>query len=47
MNVEYDYKPNSHKSKQENELAEKKKVEKVVRGNVKTKKKKSLLFFFF
>ena len=41
MNVEYDYKPNSHKSKQENELAEKKKVEKVVRGNVKTKKKKS------
>ena len=41
MNVEYDYKPNSHKSKQENELSEKKKVEKVVRGNVKTKKKKS------
>ena len=41
MNVEYDCKPNSHKSKQENELAEKKKVEKVVRGNVKTKKKKS------
>ena len=41
MSVEYDYKPNSHKSKNEKELVEKKKVEKVVRGNVKTKKKKS------
>lgn len=41
MSVEYDYKPNSHKSKNEKELVEKKKVEKVVRGNVKTKKKKN------
>ena len=41
MGIEYDYKPNSHKSKQEqNELVKDKKVDKVVKGTVKTKKKK-------
>lgn len=36
-----DYKPNSHKSKEEQNaaLAERKKLEKIVSGNVKTKKK--------
>ena len=38
--METNYKPNSHKSKMETE--EKKKVEKVVRGNVRTKKKNEI-----
>lgn len=41
MSVEYDYKPNSHKSKQEALTTTKnKQVEKVVKGTVKTKKKR-------
>lgn len=44
MSAEYDYKPNSHRSKQENtEKDKEKKVQKVVRGKVKTKKKKTSL----
>ena len=38
--METNYKPNSHKSKMETE--EKKRVEKVVRGNVRTKKKNEI-----
>lgn len=44
--MDLDYKPNSHKFKQEqNAIAEKKKVEKVVQGKVKTKKKGELSKF--
>lgn len=40
MGIEYDYKPNSHKSKLEQKEPDKeKKVDKVVKGKVKTKKK--------
>ena len=40
----YEYKPNSHKYKEEqdNEPVEKKKIDKVVTGTVKTKKKSGL-----
>ena len=44
MGAEYDYKPNSHKSKiDQKEQSNEKKVQKVVRGKVKTKKKKTSL----
>ena len=44
MGAEYDYKPNSHKSKiDQKEQPNEKKVQKVVRGKVKTKKKKTSL----
>ena len=44
MSAEYDYKPNSHRSKQEQtEKDKEKKVQKVVHGKVKTKKKKTSL----
>ena len=44
MGAEYDYKPNSHKSKiDQKEQPKEKKVQKVVRGKVKTKKKKTSL----
>ena len=39
---EFDYKPNSHKSKTTEEPANKKQIEKVVRGTVKTKPKTGL-----
>lgn len=39
---EFDYKPNSHKAKSEQRLDEKKSIEKVVRGTVKTKPKSGL-----
>lgn len=42
---EFDYKPNSHKSKTEQPPAEKKHIEKVVRGTVKTKSKSGLSKF--
>lgn len=37
-----DYKPNSHRSKEEPSVEEKKKIEKVVTGTVKTKKKNEI-----
>lgn len=44
MGAEYDYKPNSHRSKiDQKEQPNEKKVQKVVRGKVKTKKKKTSL----
>ena len=44
MSAEYDYKPNSHRSKiDQKEQPNEKKVQKVVRGKVKTKKKKTSL----
>ena len=44
MGAEYDYKPNSHRSKvDQKEQPNEKKVQKVVRGKVKTKKKKTRL----
>ena len=44
MGAEYDYKPNSHRSKiDQKEQPKEKKVQKVVRGKVKTKKKKTSL----
>ena len=44
MGAEYDYKPNSHRSKiDQKEQSNEKKVQKVVRGKVKTKKKKTRL----
>ena len=44
MGAEYDYKPNSHRSKiDQKEQSNEKKVQKVVRGKVKTKKKKTSL----
>ena len=42
---EFDYKPNSHKSKAEQPAVEKKQIEKVVRGTVKTKPKSGLSKF--
>lgn len=42
---EFDYKPNSHKAKAERSTEERKPIEKVVRGTVKTKPKSSLSKF--
>ena len=46
--MDYDFKPNSHKYKEEqaNATQEKKKIEKVVTGTVRTKKKSGLSKFF-